>query len=82
MKSILCIDSIQLRNVPPLTTILRLCTRDGWFSFYFVHKPQPAVGVVLRTIYRAAPAPCQSLYRIFHNIFIYILLNLYAKMYF
>lgn len=58
------------QNVPPLTTILSSSTRDGWLSFYFVHEPQPAIGVV-STIYRAAPAPCQTLYRIFDNKLVY-----------
>lgn len=59
------VDGTKRRNDPPLATILSRRTRTmaGW-SFYFVHEPQPAVGVA-RTIYRAAPAPCQTLYRIF-----------------
>lgn len=64
------VDGTKRRNDPPLTTIsyntISSCTNDGWQSFYFVHEPRPAVGVV-RTIYRAAPAPCQTLYRIFDN---------------
>ena len=42
------------------------CALDCWLASYFVHEPQPAAGVV-RAIYRAAPALCQTLYRIFDS---------------
>lgn len=63
------VNGTKRRNDPPLATILSRRTRTmaGW-SFYFVHEPQPAVGVA-RTIYRAAPAPCQTLYRIFFTTY-------------
>lgn len=65
------LGGIKRRKVPPLAiTILSSCAPDGWLFFYFVHEPQPAIGVV-RAIYRAAPAPCQTLYRIFDSKLVY-----------